>query len=221
MKKKGIMVLIICIFLIGLGVGLFFLLRGGKAAKGNGKLVYVEKVGNLQGGYLGQDSRFMGIVESQESKNVEKDPDKKVKDILVKVGDTVNEGDPLFTYDTEQAELDIESKELELESLKNGIQSDYEQVAELKKLRNGTSGSEKLSYTSQINSLLAKIHEDEYNLSLKEAELQRAKEGGPPPWQALSRTFRIPMAEIRIPMETEIITADMTAPAATTPAVHL
>ena len=177
MKKKGIMVLIICIFLIGLGVGLFFLLRGGKAAKGNGKLVYVEKVGNLQGGYLGQDSRFMGIVESQESKNVEKDPDKKVKDILVKVGDTVNEGDPLFTYDTEQAELDIESKELELESLKNGIQSDYEQVAELKKLRNGTSGSEKLSYTSQINSLLAKIHEDEYNLSLKEAELQRAKEG--------------------------------------------
>ena len=177
MKKRGIVILIISLLLIGIGIGLFFLLRSGKTAKGNGKLVYVEKVGNLLGDYLGKDSRFMGIVESQETTNVEKDPDKKVKDILVKVGDVVNEGDPLFTYDTEQAELDIESKELELESLRNGIQSDYEQVADLKKLRNGSSGSEKLSYTSQINSLLAKIHEDEYNLSLKEVELQRMKDG--------------------------------------------
>ena len=119
MKKKGIVILIICILLIGLGVGLFFLLRGGKADKGNGKLVYVEKVENLIGGYLGQDSRFMGVVESQETKNVEKDPDKNVKEILVKVGDVVKEGDPLFTYDTQQAELDIESKAIELESMKN------------------------------------------------------------------------------------------------------
>ncbi len=177
MKKKGLVILLISLLLIGIGVGLFFLLRGGKSRGGNGKLVYVEKVENLIGGYLGQESRFMGVVESQETTNVEKDPDKNVKEVLVKVGDIVKEGDPLFTYDTQQAELDIESKELELESLKNGIQSDYEQVAELKKLRNNSSGSEKLSYSSQINSLLAKIHEDEYNVSLKEVEIQRARDG--------------------------------------------
>ena len=69
---------------------------GGKKAKDK---VYVEKVKTICGNDAGTTNRFSGVVEAQDSWKIKLDGDKKVKEVFVKVGDEVKEGDQLFSYD--------------------------------------------------------------------------------------------------------------------------
>jgi len=177
MKKKAwIVVLIIVIFLIAGGLYFFRKFKKGSGPVQSGRYAYVEKVADITGFGLGDSSRFMGIVESQETKKVEKSPEKKVKELYVKVGDLVKEGDSLFIYDTDEMQMTLESKELELESLKNIIETQNASIEDLKKQRDSVSGDDKLGFSSQINSLTAEIKQNEYQVTVKELEIERQKD---------------------------------------------
>ncbi len=179
MNKKRLVIIcsIVAAVLIVVGVAAFFIIRNlNKKGKGNGKLVYVENVGDMIGGSLGLSNRYMGIVESQEIKSVEKDANKTVGEIFVEEGDIVKKGDQLFSYDTESMQMDLEQLKLELQSISNTIASLNASVKDYADQRAEAPDEDKKEYTAQINSTNAQIAEEKYNYSVKEKEISRAEE---------------------------------------------
>ena len=77
--------------------------------------VYVEKVSKIMNTYTGNTNRYNGVVESQDSYEVNVDSSRTIKEILVKVGDEVEEGQTLVTYDTSELEMQVKQAKLELE----------------------------------------------------------------------------------------------------------
>ena len=85
------------------------------AACGGEPTVYVQPVAQLMGyGGIAAGERFGGVVVSEFVAEVEKDGDRAIEEILIKEGDDVKEGDPLFSYDTEELQLTLDKQKLEL-----------------------------------------------------------------------------------------------------------
>ena len=100
----------------------------------NDTAVYVQSVSDLTGmGGIAAGDRFPGMVVSENVTEIKKDSEKTVKEVLVKEGDDVNKGDKLFEYDTEELQLSLEKKQLELEQLNASIESYRQQIKELEK----------------------------------------------------------------------------------------
>ena len=82
----------------------------------------VQSVSMICGlGTAGLTDRFAGVVSAMGETNIKKDDSLTIGEIKVKVGDAVNVGDVLFTYDMSQLQLDLETARLELESLKSQL----------------------------------------------------------------------------------------------------
>ncbi len=94
--------------------------------------MYVQSVSNLTGmGGIAAGDRFPGMVVSENVTEIKKDSEKTVKEVLVKEGDDVNKGDKLFEYDTDELQLSLEKKQLELEQLNASIENYQQQIKEL------------------------------------------------------------------------------------------
>lgn len=152
---------------------LAFLLSG----CGNDTAVYVQSVKTLSGmGGIAPGDRFAGIVVSEHVAEVQKDGEKTIAELLVKEGDDVKEGDPLFSYDTEELQLTLDKQQLELEQLKASIENYESQIKQLEKERGWVTGSDKLQYTIQIQSTQVDLKEAELNLKTKEAEVAKSED---------------------------------------------
>lgn len=173
MKKKKIIVIVVLIILVlaGVAAGIFVLLRNKN--KDSDEVVYVESVAELTGSMYIGDNRYMGIVESQEVKEVQKDSDKTVKTVFVEVEDEVKEGDKLFEYDTEEMTLKLRQLELELTSIYNGITTMNQQINSLAAERDQAPAENKLEYTAQIQNLQAQVNQSNYDASAKQLEIDR------------------------------------------------
>ena len=80
--------------------------------------VYVQNVGKLMSqGTIAPSDYFAGVVVSEDITQIEKDHEMTVEELLVKAGDDVKEGQPLFSYDTQQLQLSLDKQKLELEQL--------------------------------------------------------------------------------------------------------
>ena len=147
------------------------------AACSSGTKVYVQSVRTLMSmGGLAPGDRFGGVVVSENVAEVKKDQDKTVKELLVKEGEDVKEGQELFAYDTDELQLALDKKKLELAQLKATISGPKERIATLKKERVGLTGTAKLQYSIEIQSAEIDLKESELNLGTKEMEVQRAEE---------------------------------------------
>lgn len=139
--------------------------------------VAVDSVGNITGlGNVGVSDKFSGIVVSEEEIKIEKNSELSVKEVMVKEGDVVKEGQILFAYDTDALELTLEKQQLELEQLQATIESKTNENQQLEKDAKGTTGSTKLEYSIQIQTNEADIKEAEYNSKLKEKEIEETKQ---------------------------------------------
>ena len=126
--------------------------------------VYVQPVEVLASlGGIAPGDHFLGLVVSEHVTEIKKDSDKAVKELFVKEGDNVKEGQELFCYDTEELQLNLDKKNLELEQLKASIETYKSQIKQLEQERAGVSGSERMRYTLEIQST---------QVDLKEAELK-------------------------------------------------
>ena len=135
--------------------------------------VYVQSVATLTGyGSVGAFNTTAGVVVSQNEVKVERDESRKIAELKVEVGQEVTVGQPLFTYDTEEMKLTIDKAVLEIEQLKNSVTDFDTQIAQLEKEKKAAPSSEQLSYTVRIQSLQADKKEAQYNISVKERELQ-------------------------------------------------
>lgn len=123
-EEKIILAVVIIIAAAAVAVGFFLKSKLGKSSSG-GDAAYVESVQSLVNGVNGGgQNRYMGIVESQDTWDVNLTSDQTVKEIFVSVGDEVQEGTPLFEYKTDDLSLQIAQAKLELESIANQI-TDY------------------------------------------------------------------------------------------------
>ena len=138
--------------------------------------IVVESVSEITGlGTVGVTNKYAGIVVTEAEEKINKDSSLEVEEIKVKVGDEVEAGDVLFTYNQDEAELNLEKLQLELEEMENTVSSKEEEKAALEKEAKGLSGSAKLEYEIQIQTLDADIRETSYQIKDKEKEIESAK----------------------------------------------
>ena len=119
------------------------------------------------------DLQFSGVVEPQETKEVKLDTSKKASSIVVQEGDHVNAGDPLFTYDVESMQLELQQGNVEIERMQNEIESNKQQISQLETEKKSASADDKLTYTTQIQSLQTDIAKSEYDIKTKKIELEK------------------------------------------------
>ena len=136
--------------------------------------VSVQSVGLLTGmGSVGLTDSFAGVVSTGDSCGVERDPEMKIKELLVAAGDTVEEGQILFTYDTEAISLSLDKMDLELEQMKASVETKTAQIEELEKEKARAKQEDQLDYTLQIQELQIDLTETGLNIKAKEKEIEQ------------------------------------------------
>ena len=146
------------------------------ACGNSGTKVYVQSVSSLMNmGGIAPGDRFGGIVVSENVAEIQKDGDKNIAELLVREGDDVTEGQKLFSYDTDQLQLNLDKQKLELEQLQASIESYTDQIKDLEKERNRASANNKLQYTIQIQTLQVDLKEAQLNLAAKEKEVANSE----------------------------------------------
>lgn len=169
-KKIGIIVAAVAAAAaIGGGAWYFLKEKGGSGSKAD--KVYVETVESLTAANSGSQSRYSGIVEAQETWEVNKDAEREIKEVFVKKGDMVEEGAKLFEYDMDEVASEIQQAQLELEGMQNDISNLQSQINQLTKERNSVSADEKFEYTADIQEKQNSIKQTEYNIEGKKAEI--------------------------------------------------
>ncbi len=138
--------------------------------------VYVQSVASLMSmGGIAPGDRFAGVVVSENVTEISKDTDKSVKELLVKEGDDVTEGQALFSYDTDELQLNLDRQKLELDQMYATIQSYNAQIAQLEQERNSVGESAKLQYTIEIQSAQLSLKEAQLNIKNKEQQVEQAQ----------------------------------------------
>ena len=141
----------------------------------DGKTATVESVAVICGiGSTSNVERYAGVIESGSDVKVEKDPDKKVAEVLVKVGDTVSKDQVLFRYDKAQTELNIQKTQIEIEQLQNSVTTKQNEIKTLENEINAGNldADTKTGYMLQIQELNADITETNLSVRSKQAELE-------------------------------------------------
>lgn len=164
----------ILVIVIAVVIGVF-VSRGSSSS--DGLTAYVDSVSMITG--LGSGSglmnRYSGVVEPQETVQINRNQERKIKELYVKVGDKVEEGTELFAYDTDEISLNLSQAELELERLSASITSLKEQVKLLNSQKASVSTEEKLEYTSQILNTENELKRAEYDVKSKQVEIDQLK----------------------------------------------
>lgn len=175
-KKVGIIIAAVVVVIAAAGGAIWYFLKGNSAGGNSADKVYVESVATLVSANTGAQNRYSGVVEPQETWEVNKNSEKTVKEIYVKEGDAVEVGTPLFVYDTETLESEIEQTKLEIEGLQNDITSYQSQIKQLNEEKNTVPEDEKFNYTTQVQGLQNNIKQSEYNIESKKIEIQKKQD---------------------------------------------
>lgn len=175
-KKVGIIAGTAAVALAVAGAAAWYYLKGNGGAGNSADKVYVETVSSLLSANSGSQSRYSGVVEAQETWDVNKDSEREIKEVFVKEGDTVEEGTPLFEYDMEEVQGEIQQAQLELEGMQNDITNLQSQINQLSREKNAAPEGEKFEYTADIQEKQNTIKQTEYNIESKKAEIQKKQE---------------------------------------------
>lgn len=183
MKRKQVMILLgVLVVLAAGGAGYYFreeivdaipFLQG----TGSEDKVYVEKLSKVMNQSTGVANRYNGVVESQDSYEVNVDSSRTIEEIMVNVGDTVEEGQVLVTYDTSEIEMQIKLAQLDLESINNDIESDRKKIETLNaENAASTDEDEKFANNTEIQSLENSIEQNKLDLEAKNLEIEKYRE---------------------------------------------
>ena len=177
MKKNGKTKLIVGIIAVLAVIGgvIWFVKGRDAGAVDPENAVYVESVAVITGlgSGNGMQNRFAGVVESQETWSVEQNQEYGVAEIYVKVGDTVEEGTPLFIYDVEQFNEKLEQSKIDLERLEAELSAMNSTIAQLEKEKSQASSADKAVYTIQIQQQELEKKQKEYDIKSKQSEIDK------------------------------------------------
>lgn len=172
-KKVGIIIGVVVVIAAAASVAVWKF--GGTAGHDSNDRVYVEKVSSIMGNAAGMQNRYAGLVQPQKTVNINADSERTIKEFYVKEGDAVEEGTPLFVYNTEDIEMELEQAKLEIENVNLEISGYRSQIAELEKERNAASEDSKFEYTTEIQTIQTKIRQAEFDKSSKELDIEKTQ----------------------------------------------
>lgn len=131
MKIKKIIAGIVSVALVvGATVGSIY---GYKIYQDKKTVIGVVPVSDINMGYYEDQETSYGMVTNDSAQEIYLDSNNQVEEVYVKVGDEVTIGEPLFKYDTRQAEIDIRRKALEISTMENDLAIAEHDLAELRK----------------------------------------------------------------------------------------
>lgn len=139
----------------------------------SGDVIYVTQISEINGEATGVSNRYAGVVQPQETVEVELENGRSVKKVEVKTGDQVKKGQLLFEYDLSSIQDSLEEAQLELDRLKNEEASLNEQIATLENEKKKASQDNQLSYTIEIETNKMNLKKNEYNQKSKQAEITK------------------------------------------------
>lgn len=174
MGKKKVMVILGAVAVAASAAAGIWYFLGNNRHDSNDR-VYVERVASVMGNITGAQNRYSGVVQPQETVEVNADPERTVKDVLVETGDMVEVGTPLFNYDTEDLNLELEQAKLELENQDIEINNYKSQIVELEKERTAAAEANKFEYTTQIQTIQTQIKKAEFEKSSKQLEMDKIR----------------------------------------------
>ena len=172
-KKKLIIIIVIVVALLAVGGFVASRFLGGGSSK---DAVYVEKMSSLMSSSINASNRYMGVVESQDTLDVNKASDREIEDIFVSVGDSVEVGTKLFSYTTIDLKSQIVQYGFDIEEYNLQIEEYYRQIKELEKRRDAESDeNEKKDLQSQIDAVVNSIAIAENNKKSVNTQIEAAK----------------------------------------------
>lgn len=137
----------------------------------------VQSVSMICGlGSVGLADRFAGIVSPLGETKIKKVDSMAVSDIRVKVGDTVKEGDVLFTYDLSEARSNLEMAQLELEQLNATLEDQKAEVDRIQKLMDETyDDATKRQYSLDLRTAKVNVLTTQGNIATKKKDIEKLK----------------------------------------------
>lgn len=156
--KKVIAVIVALAVTVGAAAGGIY---GYKSYQKKNLVVAVQSVSSLNYGYSGDSETSYGVVTNDSSQEVYLDDSNKVEEVYVSKGDTVKEGDPLIQYDTSEAEIDIQRKNLEISTTENSLAKAQHSLESLKNTKpvDKTRPSTASTASSYINKKLQELEQ--------------------------------------------------------------
>ncbi len=175
MKKKKIIIAVAAVLIVSAAAagGIWWWKYASKNPSDD-TIVYVSTVAELNAAHPDLSALcFGGVTEAQETKDIKVDLTKELSEVYVQEGDTVTVGTPLFSYDVEAMQLDLEQGQIEAEQMQNEIASYQEQIGQLESEKAKADAEQQISYTVQIQTLQTSISKIEYEIKVKNVELQK------------------------------------------------
>ena len=135
--------------------------------------VYVEKVSRIMNQYAGVSNRYNGVVETQDSYEVNVDSSRTISEIKVEVGDEVEEDE--YSLTTCDLTMKIEQAKLELEGIQNEIDNYNKQIDTLTKEMEKVDESERYDYTTQIQNIQNSIAQKQFDMESRSLRSPRSR----------------------------------------------
>ncbi len=173
MKKRILIILGILILAGGGGGAAWYYYQNYAGPVADGEAAYVTSVGTVTGYTAGVTNRYAGVVEPQETVEVNIESGRVVKEVEVKAGQEVKQGELLFNYDLSSIQQSLKETQLELDRLKNEAKSLQNQIATLEKEKKQASRDSQLSYTIEIETNKMNLQKNQYDQQSKEAQIER------------------------------------------------
>ena len=175
MKKGAVAALILLLAGAGGAAGWYYYNDGSfLPAQESKETVYVTSVSTLMGRISGAENRFAGVVEAQETVAIQKDPDRKVSEVKVQVGDEVTAGQILFEYDLSSIQDKLAEARLDLERLQNEALNYTNQISTYETERQKKENANRqLDLLIDIQTAQLNLKKNEYDQKSKEAEIVR------------------------------------------------
>ena len=171
--KKRILVLLGILIIGGAGVGVCWKLGFFDRQEESKDMAYVTEISQLLGQVSGVTNRYAGVVEPRETVEVELENGRAVKEVKVKTGDEVKQGQLLFEYDLSSIQEDLAEAQLDFDRLVNEAASLKEQIATLEKEKKSAKKDDQLSYTIEIETNKMNLKKNEYSQKSKQAEITK------------------------------------------------
>lgn len=173
MKKRILIILGVLILAGGGGGAAWYYYQNYARPVAEGEAVYVSSVASVTGYTAGVTNRYAGVVEPQETVEVNIESGRVVKEVEVKAGQEVKQGELLFNYDLSSIQQSLKETQLELDRLKNEAMSLQNQIATLEKEKKQASRDSQLSYTIEIETNKMNLQKNQYDQQSKQAQIEK------------------------------------------------
>ncbi len=177
-KKRNIVIVILVLVMIaaaGAGAYWYLYIPRGTASD---EVVYVSSVATITGQSAnGLNNRYAGVVESQESWSVTADSTLKIEETFVEVGQEVEKGTPLFSYDVTETENNLRTAKIDLERMNNDLTALKNTIDELTRSRDAaTDETVRAEYNIELQQKQLDFTSQQYAITSKTEEIKKLEE---------------------------------------------